>query len=130
MVTHLTVLSESFLTNTNSNMTGFRCFSKMFVLLGVGQKQPQHYKGWKGTVHWNNVASCSIIVLSFGTMWRYCFLHWKDVTLSCIKDTVWQMCHALGIWDVERGIIVKNDDIILYVLKRCDIFILIVKKWH
>ena len=43
MGTHMKVLSESFPMNTN--MTGFRCFSKIFASLCFGQKKPQHWKG-------------------------------------------------------------------------------------
>ena len=43
MGTHLKVLTESFLMSTN--MTGFRCFSKIFASLCFGQKLPQHWKG-------------------------------------------------------------------------------------
>ena len=40
MRTHLRVLSESYQMNTN--MTGFKCFSKIFVSLCFGWKKPLH----------------------------------------------------------------------------------------
>ena len=40
---HLGVLSECFPMDTN--MTGFRQSSKIFVSLCFGQKKPQHWKG-------------------------------------------------------------------------------------
>ena len=40
---HLRVVSESYPMNTN--MTGFRWFSKIFASLCFGRKQPQHWKG-------------------------------------------------------------------------------------
>ena len=43
MGTHLRVLNESFLMNTN--MIGFRWFSKIFASLCFGKKKPQHWKG-------------------------------------------------------------------------------------
>ena len=44
MGTHLRVLSKGYQMNTN--MTGFRWFSKDFVSLCFGQKSPQHWKGF------------------------------------------------------------------------------------
>ena len=43
MGTHLRVLSESSLMNTN--MTGFRYFPKILASLCLGQKKSQHWKG-------------------------------------------------------------------------------------
>ena len=38
------VLSKNYPMNTN--MTGFRWFSKIFASLCFGQKEPQHWKGY------------------------------------------------------------------------------------
>ena len=42
---YLRVLSQNFPMNTN--MTGFRCFSKIFASPCFGRKQPQHWEGSK-----------------------------------------------------------------------------------
>ena len=45
MRTHLRVLSKSFQMNTN--ITGFRCFSKIYTVLCFGRKWPRHCEGLK-----------------------------------------------------------------------------------
>ena len=59
MGTHMRVLSESFPINTN--MTGFRWFSKFFASLYLGQKKPQHWTGYG--VHGSNIASNALLKL-------------------------------------------------------------------
>ena len=44
MGTHLVMLSERYPMNTN--MTGFRWFSKSFAFLCFGQKEPKLWKGY------------------------------------------------------------------------------------
>ena len=48
MGTHLRLLGESYPMNTN--MTGFRWLSKIFASLCFGQKQLQHWKGYRSLV--------------------------------------------------------------------------------
>ena len=48
MGTHLRVLSESYPMDTN--LTRFRCFSKIFASLCYGRKLPQQWKGWNMSV--------------------------------------------------------------------------------
>ena len=53
MGTYLRVLRQSYLMNTN--MTGFRWFSKIFASLCFGQKEPQHWKGYYIDIYLNNI---------------------------------------------------------------------------
>ena len=54
----------------NTNMTGFRCFSRIFASLCFGQKQPQHWEGYNVLEALSYRITAHKASIGFAAIWR------------------------------------------------------------